>query len=92
MKPQATRRPYIKVFFFLALFTAIEVLVAISPLVKFAQVITLLSLATGKALLVALYYMHLRYDDRRLLLIAASPLILASALMIVLLPIVSYGE
>jgi caa(3)-type oxidase subunit IV len=55
-------------------------------------VITLLSLATGKALLVALYYMHLRYDDRRLLLIAASPLILASALMIVLLPIVSYGE
>ncbi|MBI2845202.1 MAG: cytochrome C oxidase subunit IV family protein [Chloroflexi bacterium] len=92
MEKQETRRPYIKVFVFLAIFTAIEVVVATNPLAKLTQVALLLALATGKALLVAMYYMHLRYDDRRIMLIAFSPFILASALMIVLQPFISYGR
>lgn len=92
MIPKETGRPYLKVFILLGLFTLIEVFVATSPLAKITQVIFLMALAVSKALLVAMYYMHLRYDDRRLILIAASPLILASALMLVLQPLVSYGR
>lgn len=92
MEKQETKRPYIKVFVFLAVFTAIEVLVAVNPLSKLTQVVLLLALATGKALLVAFYYMHLRYDDRRIMFIAFSPFILASALMIALQPFISYGR
>lgn len=92
MTAQETKRPYIKVFLFLALFTAIEVFVATWTIARFAQVILLLSLAAGKALLVAMYFMHLRYDDRRLLLIAFTPLLMAITLMVVLLPVVSFGS
>lgn len=92
MTTKEGRRPYIKVFVFLAIFTAIEVLVAINPMAKLTQVVLLLALATGKALLVAFYYMHLRYDDRRIMFIALSPFILASALMIALQPFISYGR
>jgi len=40
------------------------------------MIITLLLMAFGKAVLVALYFMHLRYDNKILSVIAAVPLFL----------------
>ena len=54
---------------------------AFLALAKLAIILTLIVLAVWKALLVALYYMHLRYEPRRLWLLAASPLPLAIILV-----------
>ena len=85
-----TQRPYMKVFGALALLTLIEVLVAFLPIAKILIVIFLIALALTKALLVAMYFMHLKYDRRILTLIAASPLILAAILALALLPDIAF--
>ena len=85
-------RTYVTVFLVLAIVTAIEVGVGSLGMAKPLQIGILLALAVGKALLVALFYMHLRYDQRVIVLIAASPLLLMSVLVIALLPAVSYGR
>ena len=61
--------------------TAVEVGVAFLAFSKTAIVLTLLVLAVWKALLVALYYMHLKYEPRRMWLLAAVPLPLAVILV-----------
>ncbi len=86
-----SRRPYVTVFVILAILTAIEVWVGSLAVAKSLQIGVLLALAAGKAALVALFYMHLRYDDRVIVLIAASPLLFMSILVIALQPAVSYG-
>ncbi|MFQ5944894.1 MAG: cytochrome C oxidase subunit IV family protein [Anaerolineae bacterium] len=87
-----SRRPYVAVFVILAILTAVEVWVGSIAMAKPLQIGVLLALAAGKAVLVALFYMHLRYDQRVIVLIAASPLLLMSILLIALLPAVSYGR
>ena len=89
---ERVQRPYIRVFGLLALFTLIEVVVAFLPLVKVYQILFLVALATSKALLVAMYFMHLRYDRRILAVIAASPLVLAALLTLALLPDIAFGR
>ena len=77
------RRPsYMRIFVFLALLTAVELAVAFSPLPKLSQVLFLIALAIAKATLVALYYMHLRFEGRLLRLIAVAPLLFAIILTI----------
>lgn len=61
--------------------TVIEVGVAFVALSKVAIIGILIVLAIWKAVLVALYYMHLRFEPRRLWLLAASPLPLAVILV-----------
>jgi len=46
------------------------------PLPRWGVILTVVVLSTVKALLVALYYMHLKVDRRLLAFIAVSPLIL----------------
>jgi caa(3)-type oxidase subunit IV len=48
--------------------------------------VLLVALALGKALLVAMYFMHLRFEVRTLGLIAVSPLVIATLLVFLLLP------
>lgn len=69
---------YLLVFGLLALLTAVELGVAFIGLSRAMTMVALILLALWKALLVALYYMHLRYEPRRvhLLVIAPLPLIL----------------
>ncbi len=55
------RTSYLIVFVLLAIFTAIEVGVTYLPL---PRIQVLVPIAIVKAALVALYYMHLRYDKR----------------------------
>ncbi|GAB4469561.1 MAG: hypothetical protein Kow00124_04840 [Anaerolineae bacterium] len=52
---------YVAVFFALAILTAIEIAVTLLPVFR-APILA--ALATGKIVLVAMYYMHLRSDSR----------------------------
>lgn len=78
--------PYMIVFGGLAVLTAAEVLVAfVSGLPKQVLIVVLLLLAVWKALLVALYYMHLKFEPRKLWLLVLSPLPLAAILVMTVL-------
>jgi cytochrome c oxidase subunit IV len=76
---------YIGVWAGLFVLTMVEVGVAFVGLSKAMTILVLVALALWKALLVALYYMHLRYEPRRLRLLALSPLPLAVILVVAVL-------
>jgi cytochrome c oxidase subunit IV len=76
---------YIGVFIGLGVLTLVEVGVAFVGLPKTLTILALILLALWKALLVALYYMHLRYEPARLRLLALSPLPLAIILVVAVL-------
>ena len=56
------------------------------PIGKFTIGVLLCALALGKAALVAMYFMHLRFETRTLGLIALTPLVIATLLIFVLMP------
>ncbi len=76
---------YLAVWGGLALLTLLEVGVAFVDLSRTLIVLTLLGLAVWKALLVALYFMHLRFEPRRVVLVAVAPLPLAAILILAVL-------
>ena len=59
-----TPRTYVIVFGWLTLLTAMEVITAAIGLDESLRVPVLIVIAIIKALLVVLFYMHLRYDSR----------------------------
>jgi cytochrome c oxidase subunit 4 len=65
---------YIGIFIALAALTAVELGVAFLPWSKTAIILTLIVLAVWKALLVALYFMHLRFEKNPVRILAAAPL------------------
>lgn len=66
---------YMLIWLYLFVLTMAEVGVAfVSHFPKWVIVIALLVMAVWKALLVALYYMHLKFEPRRLRLVALAPL------------------
>jgi cytochrome c oxidase subunit 4 len=73
---------YIGIFVFLAVLTAVELAVAFLPFSKTILILLLLGLAFWKALLVALYYMHLRFEPNRLRILAVAPLPLIVILVV----------
>ena len=73
-------RPYMRVFAFLVVLTATEVGVALELSANPAKVPLLIALAIAKATLVAMYYMHLRFEGRLLRVIAIFPLLLSLVL------------
>jgi cytochrome c oxidase subunit 4 len=86
--PAAESRPhpnYIGIWVILFVLTIAEVGVAFLGMSKSLTVLALLLMAVWKALLVALYYMHLRYEPRRLKLLVLSPLPLAIILVVAVL-------
>ena len=83
MEEQAGHQPnYMLVWAGLAALTLIEVGVAFLGFTKTMTVIILVALAIWKALLVALYYMHLRFEPRRLVVMVLAPLPLAAILVL----------
>lgn len=80
----AVKRPYIPVFVMLGILTLIEIQVPGLAISKAGQIFLLMVFAIGKASLVVLYYMHLRYEPRLLSLVPLIPLFMALALMVVL--------
>ena len=65
---------YIGIWVLLAVLTGLELTVAFLPWSKRTLILLLIGLAVYKALLVALYYMHLRFERGRLRLLAMAPL------------------
>jgi cytochrome c oxidase subunit 4 len=72
---------YIGIFVALGVLTAIELGVAFLPWPKMTLILLLIGLAVWKALLVALYFMHLRFEPNRLRILAIAPLPLAVILV-----------
>ncbi len=77
-----TEPRYFLIWFVLLVLTLAEVGYAFLDLPKTLLATGLVIMAAWKALLVAMYYMHLRYEPRRLWLLAASPLPLAVLLVL----------
>ena len=77
---------YFTIIVILAVLTAVEVAVVFLPLPHLMIGILLVGLALTKAVMVALYFMHLKFEKTTLALIAATPLVLCTLLMFALLP------
>lgn len=73
---------YILIWVVLLVLTMAEVGYAFMDLPKVWLATGLVIMALWKALLVAMYFMHLRYEPRRLWVLAASPLPLAVILVL----------
>jgi len=87
---------YMKIFYALFVLTVLEVgaaylnvLVAGFPLILLGLI--LIVLAVVKAALVGMYFMHLKFEKRVLGIIALTPMILCTLLIIALLPDLTGG-
>lgn len=77
---------YMKIFIILTVLTALEVGVVFLPISKLIIGITLVLMALVKAVLVALYFMHLKNEKAALGFIALTPLVICVLLIFALLP------
>src|SRR5262245_8317210 len=77
---------YMNIFWALAILTVVELVVVFLPFGKFTNGTMLCALALAKAAIVAMYFMHLRFELRTLAMIAITPLIIATLLLFVLMP------
>ena len=77
---------YLKIFYILLALTIVEVAIVYMHLPKMLLVSLLIVLAVWKAALVAMHFMHLKFEKRTLALIALSPFVLCVFLILMLLP------
>ena len=77
---------YIGVFWWLLALTVLEVGVIFLPIARLLVGILLVGMALSKASLVAMYFMHLKFERRTLGLVAITPLVLCVLLVFALLP------
>src|SRR5262245_30231299 len=85
---QAHPAPYVLIWGVLLIRTLAEVAYSYAfqhPLPKAIYIIGLLAMAVWKAVLVALYYMHLRWEPRRLWVLTVAPLPLIAILILAVL-------
>ncbi len=77
---------YISIFWWLLALTILEIAVIYTPIARLAIIILLVGSALAKAALVAMYFMHLRFERITLAMIAVTPLIICLFLILMLLP------
>jgi cytochrome c oxidase subunit 4 len=77
---------YMNIFWALAVLTVVEVGVVYLPVSKLTIGFLLVALACTKAALVALYFMHLKFEKSTLGIIALTPMIICVFLIFMLLP------
>ncbi|HKY34092.1 MAG TPA: cytochrome C oxidase subunit IV family protein [Candidatus Polarisedimenticolia bacterium] len=77
---------YFAVISVLTVLTVLEIGVVFLPIPRLAIGILLVGLALTKAIMVAMFFMHLKFEKWALALIAGTPLILCTLLMFALLP------
>ena len=79
-----THPPYILIWVVLLLLTLAEVAMSLymTNVSKVVLAVGLIFMAVWKAALVAMYYMHLRYEPARLWILAISPIPLAFILVL----------
>jgi cytochrome c oxidase subunit 4 len=83
---ERTHPNYVLVWYWLLGLALASVLVSALPLSHTFTVVLVFGAATVKALLVALYYMHLRFERWLVYALALVPLVLFGVLLLVLLP------
>ena len=81
----SSSRTYLIIWGWLAGLMLVSVGLSELPLAKSTIVSLVLFLSTVKALLVALYYMHLRWEPRRLWILVVAPLPLVVILIVAVL-------
>jgi cytochrome c oxidase subunit 4 len=77
---------YVAIFVVLALLTVAEIGVVFMPVGKTLIGSMLVIMALTKAFLVGAYFMHLKFENRTLALIAITPLVLCVGLLFALMP------
>ena len=78
---------YMMIWLWLLILTVAEVgLVLIAGIPRVAVVAGLVGMALSKAILVAAFFMHLKFETRTLAIIAGIPMILCTFLLFMLLP------
>ena len=77
---------YMNIFWWLLGLTIVEVAVAIPEYAILLKAILLIGLACGKAALVAIYFMHLKFERKTLAAIVITPFVICVFLVIMLMP------
>ena len=77
---------YMKIFYYLLALTILEILVALPNYSTLVKGLLLVGMALGKAALVAMYFMHLRFERVTLGVIAFTPLVICVFLVFMLIP------
>jgi len=77
---------YIKIFWILLVLTIIEVAIVYLGLPRMLLVALLVIFAVWKAALVAMHFMHLKFEKKTLSIVAIIPFILCVFLILMLLP------
>jgi cytochrome c oxidase subunit 4 len=77
---------YIKIFYVLLVLTIVEVAIVYMHLPRMLLVGLLVILAVWKAALVAMHFMHLKFEKKTLALVALSPFVLCVLLILMLMP------
>ncbi len=90
-KARGAHPPYMAVWGWLLVLTVLEVAVFYFKIYKPFLVTLLIVFALAKASLVALFFMHLRYDKKLLMAIAAVPILLLGILTIALMSEIKFG-
>jgi cytochrome c oxidase subunit 4 len=74
------------IFYYLLALTILEILVALPDYAPWLKATLLIAMALGKAALVAMYFMHLRFERLTLGVIAFTPLAICVFLVFMLTP------
>ena len=77
---------YMNIFWWLLGLTIAEILVVIPDLPIALKAILLIGMACSKALLVANYFMHLKFEKRTLAIIVITPFLICVLLVFALMP------
>lgn len=77
---------YLRIFYILLALTIVEVAIVYLHLPRTLLVALLIVLAVWKAALVALHFMHLKFEKTTLMMIALSPFVLCVFLILMLFP------
>jgi cytochrome c oxidase subunit 4 len=85
-KHRPSTRDYFLIFAALAVMTTITVLVAYSSLGEGVKTTLAFVIATIKAILVALIFMHLRFEKRPIVIFAIAPVLIALLFIVAIAP------
>ena len=77
---------YIKIFWILLALTVIEVAIVYMGLPKVLLASLLVIFAVWKAALVAMHFMHLKFEKKTLTIVALAPFVLCIFLVLMLMP------
>jgi caa(3)-type oxidase subunit IV len=77
---------YIKIFYVLLVLTVVEIAIVYMGLPRMLLVALLVIFAVWKASLVAMHFMHLKFEKKTLAVVALAPFVLCVFLILMLMP------